>query len=103
MPRKPAPKVPLPRHWKNHVKGAILHVISLAQYATAYTRSWAADSTNARVRLTAENRRLEQEIGLLREDLRIKDARLARIARKWDWLRSGRSVPVPIFGSRPRS
>jgi transposase InsO family protein len=79
MPRKPAPKVPLPRHWKNHVKSAILHVVSLAQYATAYTRSWAADSRNARVRLTAENRRLEQEVGLLREEIRIKDARLARI------------------------
>jgi transposase InsO family protein len=79
MPPKPVPKVPLPRPWKSHVKTAILHVISLAQYATAYTRSWAADSSNARVRLTAERDRLAQEVTLLREEIRIKDARLARI------------------------
>jgi len=46
---------------------------------TAYTRSWAADSRNARVRLTAERDRLAQEVTLLREEIRIKDARLARI------------------------
>ena len=80
MPRKHAPNVPLPKHWKKHVKSAILHVISLAQYATAYTRSWAADSRNARVRLTAEKDRLEQERTLLREEIRIKDARMARLA-----------------------
>ena len=78
-PRSLHPKVPLPKHWKKHVKSAILHVISLAQYATAYTRSWAADSRNARVRLTAEKDRLEQELALLREEIRIKDARMARL------------------------
>ena len=77
MSQRPAPNVPLPKHWKKHVKSAILHVISLAQYATAYTRSWAADSRNARVRLTAEKDRLEQELALLREEIRIKDARMA--------------------------
>ncbi len=80
MPRKPAAKVPLPRHWKNHVKSAILHVVALAQYATAYTRSWAADSRNARVRLTAERDRLTQEVALLREEIRIKDARCRHLA-----------------------
>ena len=73
-------KVPLPENWNKHVKSAILHVISLTQYAVAYTRSWAADSSNARVRLTAEKARLEQEVALLREEIRIKDARLARVA-----------------------
>ena len=68
MCSKPTPNVPAPRHWKNHVKTAILHVISLAQYATAYTRSWAADSRNARVRLTAERDLLTQEVALLREN-----------------------------------
>jgi hypothetical protein len=80
MPQKHAPNVPLPEHWKKHVKSAILHVISLAQYATAYTRSWAADSRNARVRLTAEKDRLEQELALLHEEIRIKDARMSRLA-----------------------
>jgi putative transposase len=57
-----------------------LHVISLAQYAAAYTRSWAADRTNTRVRLKAEWDRADHELLLLREEIRIKDARLARIA-----------------------
>jgi len=28
------PKIPLPKGWKQHVRSAILNVISLAQYAT---------------------------------------------------------------------
>ena len=42
-------------------------------------RGWAANSINARVRLTADNDQLKQEVQLLREELRIKDARTARI------------------------
>jgi putative transposase len=56
-----------------------LHVISLAHYAIAAARGWAANSINARVRLAAKNDQLKQEVQLLREELRIKDARLARI------------------------
>ena len=37
------PKIPLPRGWKQHLRSAVLHLISLAQYASVYTRSWAAD------------------------------------------------------------
>ena len=74
-----SPQIPLPRGWKKQVRSAVLHVISLAQYAAAYTRGWAADSTNARVRLKAELDRANQELLLLREEIRIKDARLARI------------------------
>ena len=47
------PKVPLPKGWKDHVRSTVPHVISLAQYATIYTRSWAADSANSRLRLKA--------------------------------------------------
>lgn len=79
MSQKRAPNVPLPKHWNKHAKSAVMHVISLAQYATAYTRSWASDTRNARVRLTAEKDRLEQERALLREEIRIKDARMARL------------------------
>ncbi len=46
----------------------MLHIVSLARYAAVYTRSWAADSTNQRVRLKAENDRAQQELALLRED-----------------------------------
>lgn len=58
----------------------MLQVISLAQYATVYTRSWAVDSINERVRLKAETDRLRQEVALQREEARIKDARMAGIA-----------------------
>jgi transposase InsO family protein len=58
----------------------MLHLISLAQYVTVYTRSWAVDSMNGRVRLKAENDRLRQEIALLREEIRIKDVRMAQIS-----------------------
>jgi hypothetical protein len=61
---------------EGRVRSAILHVISLAQYAAVCTRSWAADSVNRRVRLQAENDRLEQEVALRREEMRIKDARM---------------------------
>ncbi len=57
----------------------MLHIVSLARYAAVYTRSWAADSTNQRVRLKAENDRAQQELALLREELRIKDSRMEQI------------------------
>ena len=75
MSAQSVPRIPLPKSWNKHVRSAILHVISLAQYSTVYTRSWAADSRNARVRLRAENDRLRQELGLRCEELRIKDTR----------------------------
>ncbi len=80
MPRKSAsPAVPLPRNGPSRVKSAILHVISLAQFTVAYTRGWAANSFNTRVRLKAELSRVLQDNALLREEMRIKDLRMARI------------------------
>ena len=58
----------------------LVHAIALAHYAIAYARAWADDSTNARVRLAAENDRLHEACTLLREELRIKDTRIAQIA-----------------------
>jgi len=46
--------IPLPKGWKKLVRSALLPVISLAQYAAIYTRGWAADSSNQRVRLQVE-------------------------------------------------
>ena len=80
MPAKPSsPAIPLPRAWPSRVKSAILHVISLAQFAIAYTRGWAADSINTRVRLKAERDRALHDNALLREEVRIKDVRMGRI------------------------
>jgi hypothetical protein len=39
-------KIPLPRGWPGRVKSATLHVISLAQFALAYTRGWAVNSSS---------------------------------------------------------
>ena len=71
--------IPLPRGWPRRVKSVILHVIALAQYATTYSRSWAVDGRTARMRLKAENDQLKQEVALLTEEIRIKDARLKRV------------------------
>ena len=73
------PKIPLPRGWNQKVRSAVLHVLSLAQYTAVYTRSWAADSANQRVRLKADLDRADQKIVLRGEEMRIKDVRLARI------------------------
>jgi hypothetical protein len=53
--------------------------MSLAHYALVHTRGWAANGSNDRVRLSAKSDQLEHEIRLLREEIRIKDARLDRI------------------------
>jgi transposase InsO family protein/transposase-like protein len=70
---------PLPRNWPASVKSATLHVISLAQFALANVRGWAANCPNARIRLAAENERLKTELALRIEQERIKDARMSSI------------------------
>ena len=79
LAKSDSPQIPLPKGWQGCVKSAVVHVISLAHYAIVYARAWAADSINARVRLAAENDRLHEECALLREELRIKDTRIAQI------------------------
>ncbi len=73
------PRIPLPGGWPLHVKSAMLRLISLAQYASAYTRGWAVNSPISRMRLKAENDRLRQRAALLTEETHIKDARMMRI------------------------
>ena len=72
-------KIPFSKGWKKHVRSAVLHVISLAQYTTIQMSIWTADSSNKRVRLKAELGRADQKIALFHEELRIKDARVTRI------------------------
>ena len=62
MDTKKKPETPLPKGWRRHVRSAVLHVISLAQYATVYTRSWAVNSMRSRVWLKAEKELLSQEL-----------------------------------------
>ena len=68
--------LPLPRVWLCRVRSAVVQVISLAGASMAATRGWAADSMNTSLRRRAEADRLQQEIRLLREETRIKDARM---------------------------
>ena len=67
--------IPLPKEWPTIVKSAVLQVISLAHYVMTYTRSWCANNRISRLRSRAKLELVEQEIALLTEELRIKDAR----------------------------
>ena len=80
MPTPKPPRIPPSKTWPCHVKSAVVHIISLAHFSITYARGWATNSINAGVRTAAENDRLHEEIALLREELRIKDARMSGIA-----------------------
>ena len=72
-------RIPLPKGWPRRIRSAIVQTISPAHFSITYTRSCAANSLNARIRLKQRNDRLRQDIALLREELSIKDARMERI------------------------
>jgi hypothetical protein len=73
------PRIDLPRAWPRIAKSAIVHALALAHLVITHVRGWCADSPLRRVRLASECERLRSEVAMLREELRIKDARLARI------------------------
>ena len=73
------PRIPLPKNWRSHVRSAVLHTISLAHFSMVHARGMAAGHIRRRVRLAAQNERLREECALLREEIRIKDARMDRI------------------------
>ena len=52
---------------------------STVQFAVTNARGCAANSLDAQVGFVAERDRLQQEISLLLEEIRIKDARIAHI------------------------
>ena len=70
---------PLPKNWPLSVKTAVLHVISLAHVAIVHTRGLLVNSAYARTRLAGDLRGSLDEISILEEELRIKDARMATI------------------------
>ncbi len=77
MPVKQArPRISLPSGWHGRVKSAVLHTISLAHFSIVHARGMAAGHIRRRVRLSAHNERLREECALLREEIRIKDARM---------------------------
>jgi len=65
MPVKPSSvTIPLPKRWPRSVRSAVIHTISMAEFVMAYTRGWAANCPNARIRLAAGNERLKTELSL---------------------------------------
>jgi transposase-like protein len=71
--------LPLPRGWPCRVRSAVIQVISLARTSLALTQGWASESLNPELRQRAVGDRQQQEIQLLREEIRIKDARMEQI------------------------
>ena len=72
-------EMPLPDNWPPYARSAMLHAAFLAQAAIVYSRSWCANSPIARARLAGKLDQAHNEITLLQEELRIKNARLAKI------------------------
>ncbi len=70
--------LPLPGDWPRRVRSAVIQV-SLAQASLAASRGWASETLNASLRRRAEMDRLQQEIHLLREEIRIKDTRMQHL------------------------
>ncbi len=71
--------IPLPNDWPVYVKLAVIHSIALAHRAITYSRSFAINSSIERVRLTGQLDRVRNENALLSEEIRIKDARMAKL------------------------
>jgi transposase InsO family protein len=74
-----APSIPLPRGWPKTVCAAVVHIVALARLSISAARGAALNSSLERVRLRAALDEAKSEIALLEEEIRIKDARLARI------------------------
>jgi hypothetical protein len=67
----------LPAGWKQSVRSAVVQVVALGRYAITNAHARVASHRHGRIRFRAEIDRLRHEIALLREELCIKDARMA--------------------------
>jgi len=77
--RAEAMTVVLPSHWSRRVRSAVVHAASMARVAFTAAHTHAEHHAHPRARLQANNDRLEREVALLREELRIKDARMEKL------------------------
>ncbi len=73
------PKLPIPSSWNKRVQSGILQAISLGRHCFVSIVARMANSPKASERLVAENEHLKFEVESLREELRLKDARMARV------------------------
>ena len=75
MATQPRISLPLPPRWPRHVRSAAIHAVALARLAVATARVEVKSSDFSTRRIA----RLREEILLLKEEMRIKDARMASI------------------------
>jgi hypothetical protein len=73
------PIIPLPSHWPDCAKTGIVHAIALAHFGLTHIRGWCENSRIERVKLKGQAERAQSEVALLREEMRIKDTRMARL------------------------
>ncbi len=75
MAKQTVPPLLLPKHWPRRVRSAAVHAIALARLAltTARGQVHSADPGSGRIA------RLTEEIFLIKEEMRIKDARMEGI------------------------
>ena len=71
--------IPLPKGWPRRIRSAIVQVAAMANVAYNVARAHAEHHFDARVRLQAQLDQRDGEIALLREDARIKDARMESV------------------------
>ncbi len=80
MPSEPFTKeLPLPKAWKQSIKSAVIHTLSLAFKSITLTLSQLSENDHLPIRIAAELKRLKMENAQLKEMMAIKDARMARL------------------------
>jgi transposase-like protein len=79
MGSSPPFHVPIPKHWNEHLKSAFICAVSLAHRAFIVALTPCLNSVIDRVRRQAEILLLKTENELLKEEMRIKDARSSRV------------------------
>jgi transposase InsO family protein len=78
--RRTMQKIPLPRDWQDYIQNSLLQAIALARVALTDVWSGFENGPLVCAQQAARIARLETQLALLGEELRIKDARMARIA-----------------------
>jgi hypothetical protein len=73
------PRIPLPRGWRRLTKSAIVQPLALSHYAFTIMLARANNDRSRSTRRRAKIDRLNQELALLQEEMRIKDARMERV------------------------
>jgi len=74
--------LPLPKNWKQSIKSAVFHTLSLAFKSITLTLSQLSENEHLPIRIAAELKRLKMENAQLKEMMAIKDARMNRLEPK---------------------